>query len=109
MSHLSRTADKPRGKLLWAFIASLALVQVVALWLLCSHQVRTAAVRNAGLQVERTAMADCLRQVPDATRNSCARRITGNSNAADVMPASEPADRRAARMSTALPVNFTFR
>lgn len=113
MRHLTQTADARKGKLFWAFIAALALAQLVAFWMLCSEQVRKAAVRDAGLQVERAAMADCLRHIPDATRNSCARRIATRAHQQDaVRVAGETpgnSDGATSTMSSVVPVNFTFR
>ena len=43
--------------------------------MLCSQQVRKAQARDAAWQVERMAMADCLRYIPKATLHSCASRI----------------------------------
>jgi hypothetical protein len=61
----------PQGKLFWAFIASLIVGQLAAVWMLCSYQVRTAQARHAGVQVVRTVTADCLRYVRNASRDSC--------------------------------------
>ena len=114
MHDLTRTADTPQGKIFWAVIATLVLAQLVAFWMLCSQQVSKAAVRDAGLQVERSAIADCLRHVPDATRNSCARQVAASARPANpvMVVGDTPRDVNAAAratMSSAIPVNFTLR
>ncbi|MEO5669391.1 MAG: hypothetical protein ABIR26_01760 [Ramlibacter sp.] len=50
-----------RDHLLWAVLSLLVVAQIVAFWMLCSHQVRTAEARDATLRVQRVAVADCLR------------------------------------------------
>lgn len=72
---LAKNTETSPGKLFWSVIIALMLGQIVAFWMLCTHQVRKAEVRDATLQVERMAMADCLRYIPKATLNSCASRI----------------------------------
>jgi hypothetical protein len=42
-----------RQKMFWALVAALAVGQLIAFWMLCSHQVRQAQAREATLQVER--------------------------------------------------------
>ncbi len=81
--------------------------------MLCSHQVRKAEVRDATLQVQRVAVADCLRYIPRATLNSCATRVDPNSrlDSDNAMAASDkqpmPADR--STVSAATPVGFSLR
>jgi hypothetical protein len=76
LPHLAaKSAENSHGKLFWMLIVGLMVGQFVAFWMLCAHQVRKAEVRDATLQVERIAMADCLRYIPKATLNSCASRI----------------------------------
>lgn len=65
----------PRDQAFWLGATVLVLGQLVAFWMLCSQQVRKAEVRNAAMQVERLALADCLRYVPHATLTSCAQRV----------------------------------
>ncbi len=73
---LAKCTPTSARNLLWAVIGALMLGQVVALWMLCSHQVRQAQARDAGVQMERLARADCLRQASKATPDSCASRAT---------------------------------
>ena len=102
-------AAVPRDKLFWPAIAVVVGVQLLAFWMLCSHQVRKAEVRNATLQVQRVAVADCLRYIPRATLNSCVYRVDPNSRP-DVMMATDsaPAAGRTAVSST-VPVGFAYR
>ena len=72
---LAKRADTSPGKLFWLIVARVMLAQIVAFWMLCNQQVRKAQARDAAWQVERTAMADCMRYIPKATLNSCASRI----------------------------------
>ena len=73
---IAKTPDTPRSPLFWAIAASLLAGQLAAFWMLCSHQVRTAQVRVATLQVERKAVADCVRGDAGTTLNRCATRAT---------------------------------
>jgi hypothetical protein len=72
---LHKTADASRERAFWLVATALVLGQLIAFWMLCSHQVRKAQVRDASMQVERIAMADCLRYVPNATLGTCASRV----------------------------------
>jgi hypothetical protein len=104
---VAKSAENSHGKLFWMLIVSLMVGQFVAFWMLCAHQVRKAEVRDATLQVERIAMADCLRYIPKATLNSCASRIasqTGETGAvvAGGNPTSNPAAPRAKPVKVAL-------
>ena len=76
---LAKTAAIPRERMVWPVLAALVAGQLLAFWMLCIHQVRKAEVRDATLQVQRVAVADCLRYIPRATLNSCATRVDPNS------------------------------
>ena len=69
---LEKGANLSRGQLLWAILSVLVVGQLVAFWMLCNHQLHRAQVRDATVQVQRVALADCLRYVPGSTLNSCA-------------------------------------
>lgn len=104
-----KIAAMPRDKLLWPVLVTLASAQLLAFWMLCSHQVRKAEVRDATLQVQRVAVADCLRYIPRATLNSCMSRVDPT-RAPDVVLAAENGAPGAARaVMTAVPVNFAYR
>jgi hypothetical protein len=71
----AQTAAATRAKMFWALIATLAVGQLVAIWMLCSHQVRQAELRQATVQVDRIAVADCMRFIPGTTPQQCAARL----------------------------------
>jgi hypothetical protein len=104
-----KIAAMARDNLLGGFLAMLVVVQLVAFWMLCSHQVRKAEVHNATVEMRRVAVAECLRYIPRATLNSCAHRVDPTSRP-DVLMAGDgaPGARRAV-MSTVVPVGFSYR
>lgn len=61
------------SRLFWAVILTLMVAQISAFWLLCSQQVRKAEVRDATVQQERMALADCL-GAQKSTVSSCVAR-----------------------------------
>jgi hypothetical protein len=73
-----RLHDSPdalsRQKLLRNVLVALALAQLLAFYLLCSHQVRKQHARQTAAEVERMAQSDCLRYLPNSTIASCAGR-----------------------------------
>lgn len=108
-SHLlARTAAIPREKLLWPLLAILVGGQMLAFSMLCVHQVRKAEVRNATLQVQRVAVADCLRYVPRATLSSCVTRVDPGSRPdnGNVVAATDKLGRP---VPGATPVSYSFR
>ena len=99
-----KPAALPRDQAFWLGATVLVLGQLVAFWMLCSQQVRKAEVRNAAMQVERVALAECLRSVPQASLTSCAQRIAPSSGRAQAL-AGAPADAAA----SVVPVNYVYR
>lgn len=99
-----KPAVLPRDQAFWLGATVLVLGQLVAFWMLCSQQVRKAEVRNAAMQVERVALADCLRHVPHATLTSCAQRLAPPDGRAQAL-AAVPAE---AAIGT-VPVNYVYR
>ena len=79
---LAKRADRSPGKLFWLIVVAVMLGQIVAFWMLCTQQVRQAQARDAAWQVERTAMADCMRYIPKATLHNCASRIATSASPA---------------------------
>jgi hypothetical protein len=73
----------------WTLVAALALGQLVAFWMLCSHQVRRAQARNETLQVERMALADCLRHRYASAPPHCAARLATQHDPKALMAATE--------------------
>jgi hypothetical protein len=107
LSLFERSSGFTREKLLWAIVALVVGAQLAALWLLCSHQVRRAQVREATVQVQRSALADCMQYIPRATLHGCNARVGAAS-----MPREQPAPAPAlepAAMSTAVSADTVFR
>ena len=75
---LSRTfnqlAQSPWARLVWAGVAVLALLQVVALYRLCTSQVARAQARETMAVEQRNALADCLDFLHKSTISSCSRK-----------------------------------
>lgn len=94
-------ASAPRDRAFWIAASVLVVGQLVAFWMLCSHQVRMAQVRHASAQVERLAVADCLRYVPNATLGSCSARMAPLDN--QVAAAARPP-----RDEGVTPVNYVY-
>lgn len=107
MSLLTATADAypepSRSRWLLVLLAGLALGQLFAFWLLCSHQVRKAEARENEAVVQQMALSDCLQYIPGSTIASCAR-IDPNAQGT-----TQPADARNPAMTGAVPVSFSFR
>jgi hypothetical protein len=75
---LDPSAQMPRNRLFWAVLGALIFGQLMALWLLCSHQVRKAEARQTEVQVQQLALADCLQYIPGATIATCTSRIAAS-------------------------------
>lgn len=65
----------PRTRTFWVVLGGVIVVQLLALWLLCSHQVRLAEARDTENRVLRMALTDCLQYIPGSTIASCTNRI----------------------------------
>ena len=107
------TSAARRNRLHWVIGAALVVGQLVAFWMLCSHQVRKAQMRDLTDEVQSVAIADCLQYIPRATLSTCANRVDpyrrdGNAAmpAGDKPEAAPQAGR--ARTSSAAPVNVSF-
>ena len=114
------SAESPRAKLFWACIATIALAQMAAFYMLCSDQVRKAQARDAGVQLQRIALTDCLQYSSDATIGTCFNQARLNTDAAQPVFAARAvlADHTASGVAnlravpggaTAMPVSFAFR
>jgi bacteriorhodopsin len=95
----ARAAASQREMILWAVLGTMAAGLLVAFWMLCSDQVRKAEQRDAGLRMQRIAMTDCLRYMPQSTMSSCAGQGQSPDGALNAM----------STMGGSVPVNFTFR
>lgn len=92
---LSRLLDprdgKPRDPAFWLVLAAVAAAQLMALFLLCSHQVRKAEARRAEAYAQSLAQHDCLKYLSGSTIGSCANTFaaggTGPQPGADARPA----------------------
>jgi type II secretory pathway component PulL len=102
-------AQTQRNRRFWIALSVLVLAQLVAFWLVCSHQVRKAQMRDVSLEVQRVAVNDCLRFIPHATLNGCLTRVDP-----DRRPLASSGDKHGAApgwpaaMSSAAPVNFAY-
>jgi hypothetical protein len=107
---LSNIADASRDRLFWLTASAMVVGQLVAFWMLCSDQVRTAEARDATVQVERMAVADCLRHTPEATLDSCSARLATNGRQEAGTAAMHSSGGAApAMMSSVVPVNYVYR
>ena len=104
---LDPQTQMPRTRLFWAVLGVMIFAQLVALWLLCSQQVRKAEARETALQAQQMALADCLRTIPGATRGSCARQ-TGAERHPEPAPVIEVPVATATALP-ATPVSYAFR
>lgn len=62
----------PRERAVWLVLAAVIATQLLAFFLLCSHQVRKAEARRAAWQVQQLAASDCLQYVAGSTIAGCA-------------------------------------
>ena len=72
--------DRPQfaqHRLFWSALGALALAQLVAFWMVCSHQVRQAEVRDTAVAVQQMALSDCLQYVPGSTNARITVPLTG--------------------------------
>jgi hypothetical protein len=103
-------AATTREKMFWGSVTVLAVGQLAALWMLCNHQVRQAQARAATVQVERLAVADCLRYIPGSTPHHCATRLAARHDPHALAAIENTASLSAsASPSGAVHVNFSLR
>lgn len=104
MSLLASAVDPrlqpPRSRMFWVTVGLLIGGQLVALWLLCSHQVRKAEARSNELTVHQMALSDCLQYIPGSTIASCSAQLATQAQA---QPAQKPA------VAGAVPVSYSYR
>lgn len=71
---LSRLLDpangKPRDRVFWLVLAAIAAAQLLALWVLCSDQVRKAEARKAPVQMQ-VGSSDCAQARGQSTLTGC--------------------------------------
>lgn len=112
---LSRTFNQinqsPWAKLVWAGVAVLALIQVVAFYRLCTSQVARANARESVAVEQRNSFTDCLDSMHKSTISSCARRLAGShsdSDSGSLASRDLPRARTQAVMSSVVPVSYVF-
>ena len=71
---LDPTNGKPRDRVFWLVLAAVISVQLLALYSLCSQQVRKAEARQAAAHAERLANSDCLQTLAGVTVVGCDTR-----------------------------------
>jgi hypothetical protein len=84
------TLSVPRDRAFWIAVSVLLVGQLIAFWMVCTQQVRVAEARHANEQLDRVAVADCLREIPGATLASCVRRVAPQDS--QLAAATKPAD-----------------
>ena len=99
----STDTQPERGRMWWFVLGALAVAQLFAFWLLCSHQVRKAEARSTEVTVRQMALSDCLQYIPGSTIASCSREID---TARGIAPAQASSN---AAVTGAMPVSFTVR
>ena len=112
---LSRTLNQidqsPWGKLVWAGVAVLALVQVVAFHRLCASQVARAQARETVAVEQRNTLTNCLDYTRRSTISSCARIAVGRDAEAGSLVARDlPSRLRSSQplMSSVVPVSYVY-
>jgi len=89
-----------RSRWWWMLLAGVAMSQLFAFWLLCSHQVRKAEARHNESVIQQMALADCLQYIPGSTIASCSVRTDANAH---------PAQPQGQSATGAVPVSFSYR
>ena len=67
--------QQERFRAWWFALGALVLAQLVAFWMVCSHQVRVAEARSNAAAVQQMALSDCLHYIPGSTIASCTRQL----------------------------------
>jgi hypothetical protein len=98
VTHEEQQPPLERNRLFWTMLGALVVLQLVAFWMVCSHQVRQAEVRDNAMAVQQMALADCLQYNPGSTIASCSNQLQ---QAKAIQPA--PA------VTGAMPVSYTYR
>lgn len=94
-------AQPARSPMWWFALGALVVAQLLAFWLLCSHQVRKAEARSTEVQVRQMALSDCLQYIPGSTIASCGNQID------TARVSTHPAQGQA--VTAAMPVSFSAR
>jgi hypothetical protein len=109
---VNQIAQSPWARLVWAGIAFLALVQLVAFYQLCTAQVQRAQARETVAVEQRNALTDCLDYLHRSTISSCARQaasrdtdFAATSLESRDMPRIRPGQ---AVLNSAVPVSYVY-
>ena len=93
--------QQQRSRMFGMVLGAIAAGQLIAFWLLCSHQVRRAEARQNQTVIQQMALSDCLQYIPGSTIASCSGR---DPHAQAARPGGDnPA------VTGATPVSFSFR
>lgn len=105
---LNQVVQSPWARLVWAAIAVLVLVQVVAFYRLCTGQVERARAREAIVLEQRNMLTDCLDSVHKSTISSCSRQGVRSADAGSRMVRDLPQGRFGAQSAFggAVPVSY---
>lgn len=108
------SADTPLRRLFWSFMAALVLAQIAAFYLVCRDQVQKAQARDAGVQMQQLALADCLQNSVNSTIGSCFGQLrqSFDDGASLVSAGNAVGPARATLIDTGaftLPAHFSFR
>jgi len=94
--------EQERSRTLWVFLAMIAVAQLAAFWLVCSHQVRRAEARHNEVMVQQMALTDCLQYIPGSTIASCASQMGIDASVAGTQASGS------APVAGAVPVSFSY-
>ncbi len=94
--------ESPRSGWLRVLLVGIAMSQLFAFWLLCSHQVRRAEARRDEAAIQQMALTDCLQYIPGSTIASCSRMEPEAQG-------TQPTDAQNPAMTGAVPVSFSYR
>ena len=73
---INQIEQSPWSRLVWAGVAVLALLQLVAFYRLCTSQVERAHTRETIALGQSNALSDCLDSLHRSTISSCRRQAT---------------------------------
>ncbi|GAC1608706.1 MAG: hypothetical protein NVS3B2_18260 [Ramlibacter sp.] len=102
--------QSPWARLVWAGVAVLALLQVIAFYRLCASQVERAHTRASAVMQQSNALSDCLDSLNRSTISSCARQSANRADDAGALAARDMPRFRASQaiLNNAVPVSYVF-
>lgn len=107
---VNQIQQSPWARLVWAGVAVLALLQVVAFYRLCASQVERAHTRAAAATQQSNALSDCLDYLNRSTISSCARQAAHRSGDGGTLAARDLPRFHASQaiLNSAVPVSYVF-